>query len=157
MKNLILIFFALLVLTSGQLLGQKAIKKKDFIIIEGTILKMSSPVRPAHFVTRYRLIKYKVNRVCKGKFDNEEIVIDHHIFFGDEDKDVKIGDKVYVAFNPSRTIPARFNSPEIRDSKEQISKFYIGNKVYLAEKPNCSYDEDEITGFKKFGSPISTP
>lgn len=53
--------------------GAFARKSEKRIIIEGVILDITPVLGPGHLkesglITRYRLVKYRVERVCKGKY-----------------------------------------------------------------------------------------
>lgn len=69
----------------------------DRLVFEGTVLRMAKyPNWVSGFSVAYRLAKYRVERVCEGKYDGKEVVVDHLIISGDELRDIKTGDKVCV-------------------------------------------------------------
>jgi hypothetical protein len=118
---------------------------KNVVIIEGVILDMS-PVfgegMPSGLIPHYRLVKYRVDRVCKGKYRGGEIVIDHAIVSGDELKGREVGDRVYVLAWKVKNEKWRtvHTSPGIRDSAEGIKYLYVGGGVLPATSPSCTFD-----------------
>jgi hypothetical protein len=122
------------------------------IIVEGIILDISPVLGPGHLkesglISRYRLVRYRVERVCKGKYKGGEIVIDHFIASGDELKDRKVGDRVYALAWRSKggTIYAYKG---IRDSTEGLKYVYRGGDVLPAASPSCSFDEREFISLR---------
>jgi hypothetical protein len=129
-------------------------KKKKIVIIEGTILAISPLMPPGAIVSpgvvsQYRLVKYKVARVCKGRYEGDEIVIDHLILSGKELADRKVGDRVYVGAWKTNEAAARRNYPGIREASDNISEFYDGGNVVMADSQPCSYNEQELLFVKK--------
>lgn len=149
MRKLLLVAITLVALySSSGANGLPARKSSAPIIIEGTILDMSPVIgqgRPSGIFPHYRLVKYKVDRVCKGKYKGDEIVIDHVVVSGDELKDQKVGDKVYALAwrgNKGGTIHTYRG---IRDSTKGLKYVYRGGGVLPAVSPSCSYDERKFT------------
>jgi hypothetical protein len=140
----------LVAITLGALFGSSGAnglpvrKSNGPIIIEGTILAMSPVIgqgMPSGIIPHYRLVKYRVDRVCKGKYKGGEIVIDHVIVSGGELKDRKVGDKVYALAWRGDTGGTIHTYRGIRDSTKGLKYVYRGGGVLPAVSPSCSYDE----------------
>jgi hypothetical protein len=145
MRNLLLV--AITLVAAYQPHGVAALSSrtpKNVVIIEGTILDMS-PVfgggMPSGILPHYRLVKYRVDRVCKGKYEGREIVIDH-IIDGNREilKDRKIGDKVYVLASRDKKAGTIYTYKGIRDSPGEVKYLYHGEDVLSATPPSCSVD-----------------
>lgn len=77
----------------------------------------------------YRLVKYKIEKVCGGKFAENEIVVDHLVLDGNELKGVQVGDRVRVAVKKSKSVLMRFDAKGIREPSERVKVFFVGGKV----------------------------
>lgn len=130
--------------------GAKGREIKGLVIIEGTILKMSPPVPPSGVIGQYRLVKYRVERVCKGKYTEPELVVDHYSITGKELDDFKIGDRVYVPVTriKAKEMRERRSYEGIRSPSDAVNLFYTGIHAFHATVPNCSYDEHSLTTIK---------
>jgi hypothetical protein len=123
-------------------------KDDNAVIIEGVILDMS-PVfgrgLPSGVLPHYRLVKYRVERVCKGKYKGREVVIDHTLITGEELKDRKVGDRVYALVWRTKKKPGTiYTHPGIRDTTEGLKYQYVGGGVLPAASPGCSFDERKL-------------
>jgi hypothetical protein len=87
----------------------------------------------------YQLAKYRVVEVCAGNYSQKEIVVDHLLVSGDELKALRVGDKVYLTLQPSKTIKMRFNEEGFRDSSQNVGTFYIGHKPDVTKPAPCKY------------------
>ena len=87
----------------------------------------------------YQLAKYRVVEVCVGNYSQKEIVVDHLLVSGDELKTLRVGDKVYLTLQPSKTIEMRFNEEGFRDSSQKVGTFYIGHKPDVTKPAPCKY------------------
>ena len=105
------------------------------LIFEGTVLKIAPPVPASGFAAFYRLAKYRVERVCRGRYAKSEIVVDHLSLTTNELNAIKVGDRVCVSVEPSKKIFARFNVKGIREESERIKIFYIGSDVPPPNSP----------------------
>lgn len=114
------------------------------IVFEGTVLKMSPPTPVSGMVFYYRLVNYRVERVCKGKYAGAEIIVDHQIMAGSELDNVKVGDKVGVAVRRVNKVAKRWDFEGIRDPSEVIKIFYVGGGVSPAREPACSCTDEAI-------------
>ena len=85
----------------------------------------------------YQLAKYRVIQVCAGTYSQKEIVVDHLLVSGDELKSLRIGDKVYLTLQPSKTIEMRFDEEGFRNSSENVGTFYIGHKPSDTKPTEC--------------------
>jgi len=148
MRKLLLVVITLTVLYgSSGAIGLPTRKGNKPIIIEGTILDMSPTFgqgKPSGIFPHYRLVKYRVDRVCKGKYEEDEIVIDHIIVSGDELKDRKVGDKVYALTWRIKKEGTIYTYKGIRDSTEGIKYLYHGGDVLMATSTGCSFDERKL-------------
>ena len=145
--NNIKIFLTLLLvcfLFPSEVFSQDQNKKNTIVIIEGIVENIAPPMPLSGVIASYRLVKYKVINVCRGEYNEKEIVIDHFVITGNELENTKVGDKVYVPALVSEQIEVRYNPIGIRHLNDKIDKFYIGYKVFLANESDCSYDESEI-------------
>lgn len=75
-------------------------------------------------VAVYRLGKYRVDKVCKGKYDGSEIVVDHLVFTGKEFDGIKVNARVCVTAKITNKILARWNSEGIRSPSDDVKIFY---------------------------------
>jgi hypothetical protein len=150
MRKLLLFAVALVgLLNSSGVAGPTARMSDDVVIVEGTILDMSPVLGQGILMMSHpcRLVKYKVDRVCKGKYKGGEIIVDHILVRGDGLKDTKVGDKVYALAWRTKKEKAGtiYTSPGIRDSAEGVKYLYRGGGGVLpAESPGCSFDERKL-------------
>jgi ribosomal protein S17 len=121
----------------------KSLPKTD-IVFEGTVVQMAPPVPVSGMVFSYRLVKYRVERVCKGHFSGTEMIVDHQILAGTELDGVKIGDRVCVAVTKSKSVAKRWDVEGIRSPSDIIKLFYIGGGVAKAQTSSCSCLEEAI-------------
>lgn len=111
------------------------------IAFEGVVERIS----PDHGVLSgilavYRLAKYRVTRICKGRYSGKRIVVDHLILTGKELEGIQIGDRVCISVQKSNKIAARFNANGIRRPSDKVTIFYIAGNVEPGsiEKCKCS-------------------
>jgi hypothetical protein len=133
-------FLALpLVISGGCDHGQTATASENILVFEGTIEKLApNPGIVSGVVAVYRLAKYRVTKVCKGKYDREEIVVDHLVFDRKEFEGFNVGDKVCVTAKVADKPLVRYDAEGIRDSSETIKTFY------LAASNVTKVDQDKI-------------
>lgn len=148
MRNLLLIAATLILCGTPSAAGWPTGNGANVIIIEGTVLEIS-PVfgkgLPSGVVPHYRLVKYRVNRVCKGKYTESELIIDHVLMTGEELKDRKVGDRVYaLAWKTKKKSGTGHTYPGIRDTLAGLKYLYHGRDVLPATPPGCSFDEREL-------------
>jgi hypothetical protein len=77
------------------------------------------------------------------------MVIDHPILTGDDLKDRKVGDKVFVGAWRFKNLEPHYHYKGIREASEVVKEFYYGGNAVLANSSSCSYDEKEILLVKK--------
>lgn len=112
---------------------------KPGLIIVGTVLKVGpSPERDSGGVEVYQLIRYRVNRVCKGQYKGEEIIVDHLILRSDELRGLKVGDKVCVAISPQRQLSPRYDDGEIRQTTDVVQTYYVGTLLKETKSSSCA-------------------
>lgn len=100
----------------------------DTLVFEGTLEKLGpDPGFVSGILAVYRLAKYRVNKVCEGKYEGSEIVVDHTVFTLKEFDGVKVGDQVCVRVRISKKIHAQYSAEGIRDPSEVVKIFYIAD------------------------------
>jgi len=72
----------------------------------------------------YRLAKYRVDKVCEGKYDGREIVVDHLIFTAREFEGIKVNDRVCLTVEISNKVIVRYNAEGIRSASDDVKTFY---------------------------------
>ena len=134
MKILILILTSILV--AGAFPPVKADKSssKD-LVFEGTVLNIAPSVPASGVFAFYRLAKYRVERVCRGRYTRSKIVVDHLSLSTKELDAIKVGDRVCLSVKPSQKIFTRTNVEGIREKSEKIKTFYIGGEVLPPGSP----------------------
>src|ERR1700755_3075670 len=114
------------------------------IIIEGTVLAISPVIgegMQSGLVPHYRLVKYRVERVCRGKYGGADIVIDHSIIDEDDElKNVKGGDRVYVLFHKWKNEGDVRTYKGIRETTEGLKHVYRAAGVVVATTPGCAFN-----------------
>lgn len=73
----------------------------------------------------YRLAKYRMNKVCEGKLDESEIVVDHLVFTNKEFDGININDHVCMTVKVSNKIITRYDGEGIRSPSEDVKTFYL--------------------------------
>lgn len=108
------------------------------LIFEAVVKKIgSAPGVGSGFHAVYQLAKYKIISICEGEYDQQEIVVDHVMLYGNELDDVRVGDRVRVVTRKSNTIFTRKNEEGFRNAGDKIEVFYTGEKPQLVS-PNCA-------------------
>lgn len=111
---------------------------KADLVFEGTILQIGpSPNRDSGSVDVYQLVKYRINHIYTGVYEDKEIVVDHLILRSDDLKHLKVGDNVCVAVYRSKTISLRYNDEELRKASDIIKTFYIGRFTKRTSGRTC--------------------
>src|ERR1051326_6248112 len=130
MKKLVVLIALVFIPQTSTFAVDKSSPKPDAdLVIEGTVLQMSPPTPASGVIAFYRLVKYRVDHVCKGRYSGSEIIVDHWIVTTKELDGVKVGDKVCFAVNKSKTIGRRVSFAGIRSPSEVVKIFYLGNAV----------------------------
>ncbi|HYX72780.1 MAG TPA: hypothetical protein VE732_08415 [Nitrososphaera sp.] len=112
--------------------------KANAIVFEGTIMQIGPPDTVSEAVfTGYRLAKYRVERVCKGKYKKAEIIVDHFVLTGKELNGLSVGDKVYVTVKKMKKID-RNNAVGIREVTDVVDVFYVGVEVSRISPESCA-------------------
>lgn len=97
------------------------------VIFKGTVLETGpSPKSVSGGVEVYQLVKYKINQLVLGKFDQSEVVVDHLILTGRELTRLKVGKVVCVSFLISEQISKRYDDELLRRFADKPKYFYIG-------------------------------
>jgi hypothetical protein len=105
------------------------------LVFEGTVLQIAPPVAPSGVFANYRLAKYRVERVCRGHYEQPEVIVDHLSLTARELDGIKIGDRVCVSVELSKEIFVRTNVEGIREESERVETFYIGGRVAAPGSP----------------------
>jgi hypothetical protein len=117
----------------------------DILVFEGTLEKLGrDPGITSGRVAAYRLAKYRVERICSGKYDGKEIVVDHLVFDGKEFEGVNEGDRVCVSTKVLSKVLARYDAEGIRDPSDVVNKFYeAADKVVRSDqrKECCEFSQ----------------
>lgn len=125
-----LVVFPLIVsfATTPQVANESSPAEK--IVFEGLVERISpdSGILSGN-VAVYRLAKYRVKRICKGRYQGKRIVVDHLILTGKELEGIKVGDQVCVLAQKSNKILARFNANGIRRPSDRVKTFYVAGIV----------------------------
>lgn len=110
----------------------------ETLVFEGVLEKLGPDpgVTNGRFAA-YRLAKYRVERLCKGEYDQSEIVIDHSIFTGKEFEGIKVNDRVCVTVKRSKKIQARNNADGIRSPSDVVTTFYISESPITQPTVGC--------------------
>lgn len=104
------------------------------VVFEGTVEKLAPDLGIlSGRIVVYRLVKYRVERVCAGKYDGKEIVVDHLILEGKELEGVNVGDRVCVTVTISDKILSRYNAEGIRDPSEPVKTFFLGEAIWRVD------------------------
>ncbi len=123
-----LLTLAMLTVTSACIRVQSESFTPDTLVFEGTLEKLGPDVGfVSGVVAVYRLAKYRVNRVCEGHYEKDEIVVDHLILSGSELKGIELNDHVRVKVRISNKIPSRYDVDGIRNAGEVVDTFYIAD------------------------------
>ena len=93
----------------------------------------------------YQFAKYKVAKVCAGEYTRSEIVVDHVVMTAEELNNLRVGDRVRLSANKSKTIYLRNNEEGFRKVTHEVDEFYIGSQPTLLSSvapcanraPNC--------------------
>lgn len=107
------------------------------LVLEGVVEKIGkSPGVGSGIHAVYQFAKYKVATVCEGEYDQQEIVVDHLLLYGNELDTFRPGDRVRLVIKKSNTIFLRNNEEGFRNADDKVEVFYIGEKPRLLS-PEC--------------------
>lgn len=100
------------------------------IVFEGILEKLGpDPGVTSGRLVAYRLAKYRVKKVCSGKYERQEMVVDHLIFTGKEFEGIEIGDQLCLTVKVSDQIPARSDTEGIRAPEESVKTYYVATDI----------------------------
>jgi len=135
-------FFSILLLLSGMGPPPPADEGgTELLLFQGRVIKLGPhPVYKNGGDLAYRLVKYKVERVCEGEYSGSEIVVDHYLRTGRELRGVKVGDVVCVTVEKRRNISMRENAAGIREPSEIVNVFYHAQGL-TRHSCKCSLDQ----------------
>lgn len=108
------------------------------LVLEGIVEKIgNAPGVGSGFHAVYQFAKYRVTLVCEGEYDQQQIVVDHLMLYGNELDAFRPGDKVRLVIEKSKTIFTRNNEDGFRNTHDKVEVFYIGDKPKLLS-PDCA-------------------
>lgn len=108
------------------------------LVLEGIVEKIgNAPGVGSGFHAVYQFAKYRVTLVCEGEYDQQQIVVDHLMLYGNELDAFRPGDKVRLVIEKSKTIFTRNNEDGFRNTHDKVEVFYIGEKPQLLS-PDCA-------------------
>lgn len=130
-RGLLLVLSLALPVILGTCHGVKTQEKPgETFVFEGTLEKLAPDLGIlSGRIAVYRLAKYRVQKVCGGKYEGKEIVVDHLVLDGKEFEGVEIGDRVCVTVRISAKILPRYNADGIRNSADSIKTFFIVEEI----------------------------
>jgi len=111
---------------------------KAEIVFEATVLKIGPPVPTSGRISAYRLVKYRVQKVCQGQYDRKEIIVDHLVLTGKELEGIEIGERVWLTVGIMKSISPRYDAEGIRDKSKRVTAFYIARSLSLIPPSVCS-------------------
>ena len=116
-----------------------------YVVFEGTVVKIGPRMPASGYFLFFRLAKYQVEKVCRGKYDKKEIIVDHlSLYTGEELEGIKVGDRVYLAVEPTKKESLGKTLVEgIRESYDNVDAIYVGGEVVPANGEDCKSKETE--------------
>jgi hypothetical protein len=118
--------------------GSKQRPPQSELVLAATVERVGqNPGVSSGVLKIYQLAKYRVVGVCRGTYNEKEIVVDHLLVTGDELRSLHVGDKVYLTLQPSKTIEMRVNEEGLRSTSENVGTFYIGHQPDVAKPAQC--------------------
>jgi hypothetical protein len=119
----------LAILLSHTCQSSARVPQSSNLVIEAIVTKIGkAPGVGSGFHAIYQFAKYKVTSVCKGEYEQREIVVDHLILYGNELDELKSGDRVRLVIEKSNKIFSRNDEEGFRDANDKVETFYIGEK-----------------------------
>jgi hypothetical protein len=120
-----------LVMTSWE----SATCKDARLIFEGKVLEIGpSPGYGSGGVQAYQLVKYRINDICEGTYEGEEIIVDHLLLDPDELKDLRVGDRVCVGVTKVKKTSSRRNDGKLRHDTDKVDAYYVALDIFIR---NC--------------------
>jgi hypothetical protein len=108
------------------------------LVLEGIVEKIGDASGVGSgFHAVYQFAKYRLISICEGEYDQQQIIVDHLILYGDELDGLRPGDKVRLIIKKSNTIFTRNNEDNFRNAHDKVEVFYIGEKPKLLS-PDCA-------------------
>lgn len=119
---------------------RSASNESNKIVFEGRVIKIApEPQAVSGGAAVYRLVKYEVERVCRGKLNDKQIIVDHLILDRSELKGIKEGDLLCVEVKTAKTLPTITYEPGIRNKGEKVKTYYDGwNAPKAVQHCDCS-------------------
>lgn len=136
--QLVIVSFIFLAVAMSHRCSREQPATRSELVLAAVVEKIGKdPGVSSGYYLIYQLAKYRVVQVCAGNYNQKGIVVDHLLVSGDELKTLRVGDKVYLTLQPSKTIEIRFNEEGFRDSSQKVSTFYIGHQPDVTKPAPC--------------------
>ena len=128
-RTIAIIGLTVLLIHACESRGRVPPSQSQNLILEGIVEKIgNAPGVGSGFHAVYQFAKYRVTAVCEGEYDQQQIVVDHLMLYGNELDSYRPGDKVRVVIEKSKTIFTRNNEDGFRNARDKVAVFYIGEK-----------------------------
>jgi hypothetical protein len=106
--------------------------QSQILVLDATVEKIGrAPGVGSGIHAVYQLAKYGVTSVCEGQYDQQQIVVDHLMLYGNELDTFRPGDKVRLIIKKSDTIFSRYDEEGFRGAHDKVDVFYVGEKPKL--------------------------
>jgi hypothetical protein len=137
-ETIAIICLALVFIHACQSKAREAPSETRNLVIDAFVEKIGvAPGVGSGFLAVYQFAKYNVTQVCEGEYDQQDIVVDHLMLYGNELDVFRPGDRVRLVVHKSKTIFTRNNEDGFRNAHDKVEVFYIGEKPKLLS-PNCT-------------------
>lgn len=123
------VLFITLLASSSRIGNSSLPDETGGLAFEGTVLRIGPHMPMSGGCAFYRLAKYRVDRVCSGRYFEPEIVVDNLVLTGKELDELSEGDRVWVTVTKSKEIFSRMNIEGIREESDKVDIFYEGGTV----------------------------
>jgi hypothetical protein len=134
-SGLILLAVILLVFSASDVHVQGRGRTR-LITFEGTLLKYSPHSKIACGVMFiHQVAKYRVDRVLSGKYDGDEIVVDHPACGGNVFENIPVGSRVRITVRVLRTYHVTTGHPGIREGEQPPKIWYVAGEPPSARTP----------------------
>jgi hypothetical protein len=89
-------------------------------------------------VAVFRLVRYRVEKICKGNYAGKLIVVDHLILSGKEFEGINLGNRVCVSVRSSDKMPTRYDAEGIRNPSDVVPMFFVAEEIKpLSDGAHC--------------------
>ena len=138
MKAIAIICLALVFINACLSKAREAPSETHNLVIDAFVEKIgAAPGVGSGVRAVYQFAKYNVTQVCNGEYDQQDILVDHLLLYGNELDRFRPGDRVRLVIKKSNTIFKRNNEDGFRNAEDKVEVFYIGEKPKLLS-PDCA-------------------